>query len=263
MFLETARTWLWNSRKVVVTTLLVYGLLQCLFYLPQQLVWWSVAIVAILGLGVWWISGLDREWRNWIWLLLEALWILVAGVGFVAFNLLGTAAFQITALVILAILMGILLLFERYLVEGSWPIRFFSLLDFFDLLAFFFLSASLLMAADLYSWPLVILLVAVSAEVLLAITLRFWREKIVSRRKWLYTILTMLVLQEVVWITSFWHRGIFLKTFLLAMLYYIFTDFITHYLKGTLTVRVMVEYVGLVVLVLIAVFLVDWLVVLQ
>jgi hypothetical protein len=36
-----------------------------------------------------------------------------------------------------------------------------------------------------------------------------------------------------------------------------------HYLKGTLTVRVMVEYIGVVTLVLAAVFLVDWLVILQ
>lgn len=263
MFLETARTWLWNSRKVIVTTLLVYGLLQCLFYIPHYLIWWVVAILAVLSLGVWWISDLDREWRNWVWLLLEAIWIVAAGVGFVTFNLLDTAAFQVSVILILAVLVGIMLLFERYLAEGSWPIKFFSLLDFFDLLAFFFLSASVLMAADLYSWPLIFLLIVVSIEVLLAVSLRFWRERVVSRRKWLYTIVTMLVIQEVAWITSFWHRGIFLKTFLLAMLYYLFSDFITHYLKGTLTVRVVVEYVGLVVLVLAAVFLVDWLVVLR
>jgi len=261
--LETARDRLWNNRKVLITTLLVYGLLQCLFYLPQGLIGWAAGIVLVSAAGVWWVSSFDREWRNWVWLLLQILWIVAAGVGFIAFNLLSPAAFQLTALVMMAIMLWVLNLYEIYLSEGSWPVRYFALLDFFDLVAFFFLSASLMMAADLYSWPLAGLLVGVSVEVVLAITLRFWREKISSRRKWLYAILTILVLQEVTWITSFWHRGVFLKTFLLAMLYYLFTDFVTHYLKGTLTVRVVAEYVGLVVLVLAAVFLIDWLVVLQ
>src|SRR3989344_1918851 len=123
--LETARTWLWNNRKVLVTTLLVYGLLYGLFFLPQVLVWWAVG-------------------------------------------------------------MGVLMLYERYLAEGSWPIQYFSLLDFIDLVSFFFLTASLLMATDLYSWPLAILLLAVSVEVWVGIKLRFWRERVVSRRQWLY-----------------------------------------------------------------------------
>jgi len=260
---ETARTWLWNNRKVLLTTLLVYGLSQCLFYLPHQLLWWVALTIVVLGLGVWWISGLDKDWRSWIWLFFEILWIVAAGIGFIAFSLLSGLAFQVTAVIILLAVLGILVLYEKYLMEGSWPIKFFSLLDFFDLLAFFFLSAGLLMAADLYSWPLTVLLIAVSGETLLAIHLRFWREKVESHRKWLYAFVTMLVLQETVWLTSFWHRGVFLKTFLLAMLFYLLADFIVHYLKGTLTVRVMVEYIGVVTLVLAAVFLVDWLVILQ
>lgn len=260
---ETARTWLWINRKVLTTTLLVYGLLHGLFYLPQFLLWWSVGILAVLSLGVWWISGLDKDWRGWIWLLDELVWIITAGVGFITFNLLNSSAFQITAVLMFLATTGLLMLYERYLAEGSWPIKYFPLLDFLDLMAFFFLTASLLMAADLYSWSVAVLLVAVSLEVLLAVQLRFWREKIGGKRKWLYAVLTMLVLQEATWLTSFWHRGIFLKTFMLAMLFYVLTDFITHYQKGTLTVRVVMEYVGLAVLVLAAVFLVDWLVVLQ
>lgn len=254
---------MWTNRKVLITAGLVYGLLQCLFFFPLGLIGWSIGILGVLGLGVWWVSGLDYDWRSWIWLLVELIWVVVAGVGFIAFNLLGVLAFQVTAAILLAVILVVLFLYERYLAEGSWPIRFFSLLDFFDLLAFFFLSASLLMASELYSWPLVILMAAVSVETLVAVNLRFWRERIESRRKWLYSTLIMLVLQEVVWVTSFWHRGVFLKTFLLAMLYYLLGDFVVHYLKGTLTVRVMVEYVGLVVIVLAAVFLIDWLVVLQ
>lgn len=261
--LETARTWLWTNRKVLITTLLVYGLLHGLFYLPQFLLWWSLGVLTILILGVWWISGLDKDWRGWIWLLDELVWIIMAGVGFITFNLLGSSSFQITAVVMFVAMTALLILYERYLAEGSWPIKYFPLLDFLDLMAFFFLTASLLMAADLYSWSLTVLLIAVSLEVLLAVQLRFWREKIVGKRKWLYSVLTILVLQEAVWLTSFWHRGIFLKTFMLAMLFYVLIDFVTHYQKGTLTVRVVVEYVGLAVLVLALVFLIDWLVVLQ
>lgn len=263
MKLETARTWLWNNRKVLVTTLLVYGLLQGLFYLPQYLILWVGLVLAVLTVGVWWISGFDKDWKSWVWLLAELVWVVTAGVSFITFNLLGSGSFQITAAIVLAGILGLAMLYETYLAEGSWPIRFFSLLDFIDLVSFFFLTAGLLMASDLYSWPLIVLLVAVSAEVLLAIQLRFWREKIESRRRWLYSVIAILLVQEVTWLTSFWHRGVFLKTFLIAMLFYVLTDFIVHYLQGTLTVRVMLEYVGLVVLVLAGVFLIDWLVVLR
>ena len=82
-------------------------------------------------------------------------------------------------------------------------------------------------------------------------------------RKWLYTVVVALIAQEVVWVASFWHRGVFLKTFFVAVVFYLMADFIVNYTRGQLTVKVALEYLGLVVAVLVGVLIVDGFLVLR
>ena len=255
-------SWLWQNRKVLITVVLSYGLLQGLFYVPSFLGLWIVLLLAVMTLGVWWVSSFKRGWQLWIWLLAEIIWVVAGGLGFVIFNLLNPWLFQIAAVAIAAVMLWLLMLYEKYLEDDAWPVWSFSLLDFLDLMAFFLVSSSLLLAGDLFNLKLGWLLVMLPAQVLLAVALRFWREKITNRRQWFYSILTMLVVQEIVWVMSFWHRGVFLKAFLVSLVFYLFADFIVHYIKGTLTVRVAVEYLAMVVILMAIIFIVDGLFVL-
>ena len=84
-----------------------------------------------------------------------------------------------------------------------------------------------------------------------------------SVRRWFYALVTALIVEEAVWVLSSWHRGVYLKAFLVVMIFYVFMDFILHYSRGTLTVKVVVEYATLVAFLLVAIFVFDWLLILQ
>lgn len=255
--------WLWENRRQLIVVALFAVVLELIFYLPFYLNWWLVAAGVVVVLGIWWLSGFSRELRRWWWLVAETVWVMAAGIGFVVFNLLNQWQFHASIIVIVLILFGMLNFYEAYLREGSWPVNAFSILNFLNLLAFFFVGAGLMLAADFYTFNLGILMVLFLAQILLAINLRFWREGVASIRKWFYALLTAMVVEEALWILSSWHRGVYLKSFLLTIIFYVFTDFIMHYSRGTLTVKVALEYVGLATLLIIAIFVFDWLFILQ
>ena len=261
--INEVRSWLWDNRKVLIVIALFIGVLELVYFVPFYLMWWTLALVAILALGVWWLSGFTNKISKWWLLWLESLWMVAGGLGFLLFNLLDNWQFQIAAAVLVIIVFAMLRAYEIYLTTGKWPVRAFAFLNFLNVLAFFFVSAGLLSAADFYSLNLGVLLTGFAAQVLLAINLRFWREGVASARKWLYATITVLVMEEILWIVSSWHRGVYLKSFLLTIIFYIFADFIMHYSRGSLTVKVAVEYVGLVLLLLVAMFVFDWLFILQ
>jgi len=261
--INKARRWLWDNRKVLIIVALFVGVLELIYFVPFYLIWWVWVLAIILTLGIWWLSGLTREIRKWWLLWLESVWVTTGGLGFILFNLLSNWQFQITVTVIAIIIFAMLRAYEIYLTKDIWPVRAFAFLNFLNILTFFFVSAGLLSAADFYSLSLGVLLMIFAAQVLLAINLRFWREGVTSVRKWLYAVIAVLVIEEILWITSSWHRGVYLKAFLLTIIFYIFADFIMHYNRGSLTVKVAVEYVGLMLLLLVAMFVFDWLFILQ
>lgn len=255
--------WLWESRRQLIIVALFAVFLELIFYLPFYLLWWVGSLAAVLILGVWWLSSFSRAVHKWIWLMAEAVWVMAAGTGFVIFNLLNQWQFQIIVVAILLILFWMTTFYVRYLEDDSWPVNSFSVLNFLNLLAFFFVSAGLMLAADFYTLELGLLMILFLAQVALAVNLRFWREGVSSLRKWFYALLTAIVVEEALWILSSWHRGVYLKVFLLTIIFYVFTDFIMHYNRGTLTVKVALEYVGLATLLVIAIFVFDWLFILQ
>ncbi|MFH0905694.1 MAG: hypothetical protein V1826_03185 [bacterium] len=263
MMLQQASRWLWDNRKILITVTVFVAVLELMFYVPFYLIWWLLAELVVLSLGMWWLGGLNRQFARWLPLWGEVIWLTTGGVGLVVFNALGPWQFQMAAAVMVVILGSMLRFYDQYLRDETWPVQVFSMLNFLDILAFFFVTAALLSATDFYTFDLSILMVLLALQVIFAINLRFWRKKVTSARKWFYTLLTAMVAEEVLWVISSWHRGVYLKAFLLTIVFYVFSDFIMHYARGVLTVKVAVEYVGLVIGLLIAIFIFDWLFVLQ
>lgn len=261
--MQRISAWLWQHRKSLITTALFGALLELLFLYPFYLAWWLSGLFVVLGLGIWWLAGLSREWRKWIWLIGEGVWVVAGGVGLVVFSLLNLWQFQFVTGLLLLVLFWIFTFYEQYATNGTWPVRSFSLLSFLDLVAFFTVGATMLMAAEFYGLNPAWLALGYLAQVIFAINLRFWREGVVSTRKWFYILVTAVVVEEVLWVIGSWHRGVYLKAFLLAMIFYVFLDFILHYSRGTLTVKVVVEYASLIAFLLVAIFIFDWLLILQ
>lgn len=263
MMKEKATKWLWQNRKILVTIALFAMVLELIYFLPFYLIWWLVLGAIILALGVWWQVGFSKAWQEWWPLSLEVLWLAMAGVGFAVFTLVGAWQYHFVILVLLVILFRVLMLYQQYWEEKSWPVRAFSFLNFLNLVTFFLASSVFLMMADFYNLRLWMIMIIFGLQILLAVYLRFWREGGMTLRRWFYVILTVLVLEEVLWVLSSWHRGVFFKGFLLAIIFYAFVDFIMHYTKGTLTVKVAVEYSFLILILMVAIFLFDWLFILQ
>lgn len=255
--------WLWESRRQLIIVVLFAVLLEILFYLPFYLGWWVAALAVVLLLGIWWLSGFSLKIGRWLWLAAEALWLMAAGVSFLVFNLVSQWQYHALVALILLSMLWVFNFYVKYLETDSWPATSFSVLNFLNLLAFFFVSAGLMSAADFYTLELGLLMILFLVQILLAVHLRFWREGVSSPRKWFYALLTAMVVEEGLWIISSWHRGVYLKSFLLTIIFYVFTDFIMHYSRGTLTVKVALEYVGLATLLVIAMFVFDWLFILQ
>lgn len=260
---QKATTWLWQNRKTLITVALLATVIELIYFLPFYLVWWLSVGAIVLGLGIWWQVGFSREWQKWWPMLLEGWWLVTGGLGFAIFSLVELWQYQVVMGVLLAVLFRVLMLYQQYWENENWPVRAFSILNFLNLVVFFFFSSTLLNMADFYNLPLWIIMLIFGLQVLLAVYLRFWREGEMTLRRWFYTILTVLVSEEVLWVLSSWHRGVFFKSFLMTIMFYVFTDFIMHYTKGTLTVKVVVEYAFLILILLVAIFLFDWLFILQ
>jgi hypothetical protein len=193
----------------------------------------------------------------------QIVWLTLGLVGFVVFNLVSQLEFQLTALVAAVAWWWLLSVYESYAQTKVWSIKTLPIIDFIDLLAYFFVGAAVLMAGDFYSLPASWLLLAFALQSVLALYLRFWRGELSGLRKWLHVMIVTLILEEVVWVSTFWHRGVYLKTFFAAVIFYLLADFVVHYTKGKLTVKVALEYLGLVAAVLVGVLIVDGFLVLR
>ncbi|MDD5606077.1 MAG: hypothetical protein PHR51_02030 [Patescibacteria group bacterium] len=262
---KQATEWLWHNRKTLITAVLFAAVLELVYFLPFYLVWWLLLGTVVLGLGAWWHVGLSRDWKTWWGLPAELLWLAAAGVGFAVFSLVGLWQYHAAMLILMIVLFRVLMLYQQFWEsEENWPVQAFSFLNFLDLVAFFLVSGLLMTIADFYNLQLWVIMLVFGMQILLAVYLRFWREGGgMTLRRWFYALVTLLVLEEVLWVLSSWHRGVFFKSFLITVLFYAFVDFIMHYTKGTLTVKVVVEYAFLILILLVAIFLFDWLFILQ
>lgn len=261
--LRTIGHWLWNSRKSLIPSLIAVGGLELVFYQANHLGLWLGCLAACLAVGVWWVTAFSFRSRR-LWLLIaQLLWITAGIVSFVIFSIVNVVQFQLAALVAGCLWWWLLSLYEYYALNGVWPVRALPLVDFVDLLAFFFVGVGVLLAADFYSWSAGWLVALFAVEVGFALYLRFWREEISGLRKWLYAGLVVWIVEQLAWVSSYWHRGVYLKTFFAAVIFYLLADFTVHYLKNRLTVRVALEYVGLVLAALVAVLVVDGFLVLR
>ncbi len=255
--------WLWEYRKVWIAAGINFIFLQFIFFMPKNLFFWVLLLLAGMIGAVWWVSGFDKKISRWLPVFWEILWIVGGGIGFIIFNVVSVPGF-VAISVLLAIILGYMLyLYNQYVRDQIWPIRALSTLDFFNLLSFFLFGAVILQGSEFYNLPLVLTMIAFTVQASLGIYMKFWRENITSQRKWLYAGVMAVILQESLWVISFWHRGVFLKAFLLSIIFYLFADLVMHYTKGVLTVKVALEYVGMVTLILAIILIIDGFIVLR
>ena len=230
--------------------------LELIYFLPVQMAWWILLVLGLAAVFVLWIGDMRLKPSTWL-LLGELVWVLAAGVGFLVFSLLSFWQAELVIAIILALSGWIVYWHQEHIDSGRWSLTATVWLSFFDLVTLFVFSAALIFAVQFYNLAVFWLMVGVALELGLALYLVFWRQGLSVKKFWLYAILLALIGQQLMWTMNPWHRGAYFKAFLLLMVYYLNSNFLPHYLKGNLTVKVAFEYIGIAVFLVVVLFVFD------
>lgn len=253
--------WLWKFRKLILLEILLVVLLEAMYWWPKLLIWWSAVIVLVVLLFAWWIGNAKFN-RDAAAFAGELIWAVLSGIGFLAFSLFNFWQVQLTILVILAIVAFVVYCHQNKIDTGRWSLPAINWLGSVDLLILFVATLSLTLMVRFYAINVAWLMVGVALQLILALYLLFWRQSLPHGKFWLYAAILALIGEEVIWLTSAWNKNAYFKAFILLVIYYLFSELVIHYLRGNLTVRVAFEYIGIALVLMLALFIFDWLFVL-
>ncbi|MFH0912061.1 MAG: hypothetical protein V1807_00110 [Patescibacteria group bacterium] len=250
--------WLWSYRKLVLLEVILLGLLEAMYWWPKLLIWWVGAAVLVVTLFAWWISNAKFQ-RDVAIFSAELLWSVLSGIGFLSFSLFNLWQAQLTIVVIAIVAAFIAYCHQHRIDSGHWSLPAMNWLGSVNLLILFVATLSLMLLVRFYHISVVWLMVATAVQLILALYLLFWRQDLPRKKLWLYAVLLALIGEEIVWMTSAWYKNAYFKAFLLLVVYYLFSELVAHYLRGNLTVRVAFEYIGIALVLVLALFIFDWL----
>lgn len=227
-----------------------------MYFFPLQLPWWMAWLIVVLILFSWWIGNSKWDLPTRM-LAAELIWVVIGCTGFLLFSALKFWQLEMVtgAIVLVSWLVGFW--HQEHIDTGHWPFAAIHWLGLIRLLTLFITSASLLFAVQFYSLSIFWLMLGVAIQVILSLYLLFWRQGISTKRFWLYGLVLALISEQLVWVTGAWHKNIYFKTFLLLVVYYLYSDFVAHYLKGNLTAKVILEYIGIAAVLLLVLFFFD------
>jgi hypothetical protein len=229
-----------------------------MYFLPAQLLWWMVLLLIVLILFSWWIGNAKWDLSTRL-LAAELIWIVMGSTGFLLFSVLKLWQVELIVALIVAVSWLVGYWHQEHIDTGQWPLSAIHWLGLVRLLALFITTASLMFAVQFYSLGIFWLMLGAAIQVIFSLYLLFWRQGISTKRFWLYALVLALISEQLVWVSGAWHKNIYFKTFLLLVVYYLYSDFVAHYLKGNLTIKVIFEYIGIAAVLLLALFFFDML----
>lgn len=248
--------WFWHHRKLLLLLAVLVAIFQLMYFFPVQLAWWMGLLLITLVSFSWWIGNSKWDLPTGM-LTAELLWIVLGSTGFLLFSALTLLQFELVVAAIVAVSWLTGYWHQEHIDTGQWPISAIHWLGLIRLLALFITSASLLFAVQFYSLSSFWLMLGVASQVILGLYLLFWRQGLATKRFWLYALVLALISEQLVWVTGAWHKNLYFKTFLLLVIYYLYSDFVAHYLKGNLTIKVIFEYIGIAAVLLLVLFFFD------
>ena len=254
---------LWHYRKLILLELALLSLLQAMYWWPPLLLWWLLAVVIVALVFAWWIGNAKFQHDVGVFAA-ELLWGVLSGVGFLSFSLFNLWQAQLTILIIGVIIAFVAICHQNRIDSGQWSLPAINWLGSIDLLILFIGTLSLMVLVRFYynNFSVVWLMLGTFIQLGLALYLLFWRQSLPTARFWLYAVVLALIGEEMVWMTNAWNKNAYFKAFLLLVIYYLFSELVAHYLRGNLTVRVAFEYIGIALILILALFVFDWLFVL-
>ena len=250
--------WLWNYRKLILLEVVLLGLLEAMYWLPRQLPWWLLVTVVVVALFAGWIGNIKFQ-KDITIFAAEILWATLSGIGMLAFSLFNLWQAQLAIGIIAVAVAFISYCHQKRIDTGQWSLPAINWLGSIDLLILFVATLSLMLLVRFYNISVMWLMLSTAVQLILALYLLFWRQDLPRKKFWLYAVVLALIGEEMVWLTGAWYKNAYFKAFLLLVIYYLFSELVAHYLRGNLTVRVAFEYIGIALILVIALFVFDWL----
>jgi len=250
------KTNLWQGRTILFALLVAAVLGNMIYFLPQNFWFWVVVFFCWLFLAVfWWQRKLDWIfWRE----LLEVFIFTLAFLGISIFAVRSLMIFELVLAIYLWALWYVALAFRALRQEGSFRVKDLARLYWGELVAFFFALVGILSATvflGLGMWVAMLLLALLTAVIFYLFADRNHLEK---KFFWFYLSLLLVILFEFLFVVFPWQRGVFFKAFLLFIVYFLYVEFIRHYLAGNLTFRLVLAQLFFALVLLLALFLFDF-----
>lgn len=252
----TVLNWLWHYRKLLVLEACLLGLLELLYFHPVLLGWWLVGIIVLIMLLGWWVGNSRLNKSTWL-LTSELLWLVLGGIGFLSFSVLNLWQVQLIIGVVLVLSALVAYWHQNQIDYQKWDLDAINWLGLIDLLVLFVTTVSLVIAVQFYSLSVFWLMLGLGIQLILGLYLLFWRRGLSERKFWLYAIILTLIGEQLVWITYAWHKSAYFKAFLVLTIYYLYSDFVMHYIRGNLTIKTVLEYVSIAIFLIAILFFFD------
>lgn len=251
-----ALEWLWHYRKFLLTEIVLLGLFELLYFFPLTLKWWVWATVAVSLFMSWWIANSQINKESLLFAA-ELLWVVLSGAGFLIFGLVGLWPAELVIGLILLISGWLIYWHQQHIDYQKWNLDAINWLGLINIFSLFVGTASLWLIMQFYNLSSAWLVIGVGLQLLLALYLLFWRQGLPEKKFWLYALALLVVAEELLWLVSAWHKSVYFKSFLLIMVYYLYSDFAIHYLRGNLTVKLIFEYLKIAIFLILILFIFD------
>ncbi len=239
LLIKRGVAFLWQERVAVFGLAAVLVLAQLIYFAPVFLSWWVALFLGwLLLFSFWWQKGLKGAFLPQ---LLGSLLLSLAFLGVAIFIVRSVWAFELILLFYLWAFWYLLKAFQNLRRDGHFEVKDLARLYWGELAALFFVLVGVFSAASFFGWGLSAVALWVAFLAGLAFYLWASRAGLEKMPLWFYLALLVVILEEVLFVLFPWQRGIFFKAFLLFIFYYLYLEFLRHFLAGNLTLRVVGE----------------------
>ena len=247
---------LWRARVTLISLAVVFLLGNLLYFLPEKVwLWIGLLLIWLFISALWW----QRKWNGV--LLRQLLKLLIFTLAFLGIAIFAVRSVVVFELVLMIYLLGLWYVAAAFYVvrrEGTFRIKDLARLYWGELIALFFALVGIFSATAFFGLGLwaVMILAILSAGLIFYLFAQ--RQNLEWGTFWLYLGLLAVILGELLFLVFPWQRGVFFKAFLVFLVYFIYVEFIQHYLAGNLTLRLVLEQLVFGLSLLAALFLFDF-----
>jgi hypothetical protein len=250
------KQWMWQRRQVLIVTGLLILILYAMYGWWTLLPLWSVLFALVVVVGSFWIHKVADI--PFVWSTLENIVVSASFALSLVFQVQNVSGLNLLVLLFAFVMYWLLRSEQDFREEDIWMLKDLPRLQLVGLITFFLITAAALRLTGFYlAGPWASFLVGgLGGTILIGMNLarlRLGKEKLA-----LYLGVFVLVTQEAMWLLASWGAGTMFKAFLLTSFYFIFFELVSHFERGSLTLKVVTQYLAATMVVVGLLFVVNY-----